>query len=83
MREPEMVGPESGAATSRGGHAVAGRYRKALIADGFVTYPDTRAKVGQAGCPMVAAQLVVGGIEAYRILGLTFDRRGALLARFL
>jgi len=32
---------------------------------------------------MVAAQLVVGGIEAYRILGLTFDRRRALLARFL
>ena len=83
MREPEMVGPEGGAGTSRGSHAVADRYPTALAADGFAPKPDTRAKVGQAGCPMVAAQLVVGGIEAYRILGLTFDRRRALLARFL
>ena len=82
MREPEMVGPAGGTGTSRGDRAVApisdGACRGRLCAEtGYA------CKVGQAGCPMVAAQLVVGGIEAYRILGLTFDRRRALLARFL
>jgi hypothetical protein len=37
MREPEMVGPEGGTGTSRGGHAVApisnGAYRGRLCAD--------------------------------------------------
>jgi hypothetical protein len=35
MREPEMVGRDAGAVTSRGGRAVAGRYPTALTVDGF------------------------------------------------
>ena len=44
MREPEMLGPEAGAVTSRGGRAVAGRYPTALTVERFAP----KGPLGQA-----------------------------------
>jgi hypothetical protein len=47
MREPEMVGPEAGAVTSRGGRAVAGRYPTTV--DGFAPISDFPALIPERG----------------------------------
>ena len=49
MREPEMVGPEAGAVSSRGGRAVAGRYPTALTVDGFPTPTPYTGSIARAG----------------------------------
>ena len=48
MREPEMVGPEAGAVSSRG-RAVAGRYPTALTVDGFPTPTPCTGSIARAG----------------------------------
>ena len=55
MREPEMVGREAGAVTSRGGGAVAGRYPTARTVDSFAPIlaigEPTNEPRGSTRCP--------------------------------